>query len=995
QPEAGLPPGTSGQTLRHDGTNWVANSLLFNNGTNIGIGTTSPAYKLDVAGTSRIQGDIYINSWPISITSAPGANYVLKWNGTAFVPQPEAGLPPGTSGQTLRHDGTNWVANSLLFNNGTNIGIGTTSPAYKLDVAGNSRIQGDIYINSWPISVTSAPTVGYVLKWNGTAFVPQADATGIDGSGTATQVAFWTSSNTIGGNNNLWWDNTNNRLGIGTSSPAYRLDVVGASRIQGDVYINSWPISITSAPGANYVLKWNGSAFVPQPEAGLPPGTSGQTLRHDGTNWVANSLLFNNGTNIGIGTTSPAYKLDVAGTSRIQGDIYINSWPISVTSAPTVGYVLKWNGTAFVPQADATGGIGGSGTATQVAFWTSSNTIGGNNNLWWDNTNNRLGIGTSSPAYRLDVADASRIQGDLYINSWPISITSAPGANYVLKWNGSAFVPQPEAGLPPGTSGQTLRHDGTNWVANSLLFNNGTNIGIGTTSPAYRLDVAGTSRIQGDIYINSWPISVTSAPTVGYVLKWNGTAFVPQADATGGIGGSGTATQVAFWTSSNTIGGNNNLWWDNTNNRLGIGTSSPAYRLDVVGTSRIQGDLYINSWPISVTSAPTVGYVLKWNGTAFVPQADATGGIGGSGTATQVAFWTSSNTIGGNSNLWWDNTNNRLGIGTSSPSYMLHVTGSQATGAGTGLIHAVNTATSNDAAGVYGQCSSTDWYGYGGYFRGGWYGVYGTVSPTGSNSYYGVAGYVSGGSGYNYGVYGYASSSYYQYGVLGDVSSSVTNGAGVLGHHSHSSGTGTAGLGNALTTFYILTAGSGGAFTGTQFGDVGFATNTTGLRSGGYFATTDNSAYAYVALNNNGTVYKINGAGSVASIMETRAGKKNLFAPESPEAWIEDYGEGQLVNGRAKISLDPLFLDCVVIDENNPLKVFVQLRDDCNGVYVKTYKDGFEVIELQNGKSNARFCYKVVAKWKGYEKLRFPDAPYPQPVKAQNVLTFAPVKEKK
>ncbi|MEO0276069.1 MAG: hypothetical protein ABIM60_04755 [candidate division WOR-3 bacterium] len=605
--------------------------------------------------------------------------------------------------------------------------------------------------------------------------------------------------------------------------------------------------------------------------------------------------------NVGIRTNNPLYPLDVAGNARVQGDFYINSWPISITSTPTVGYALKWNGSAFVPLPD-TGGVGGSGTPTQVAFWTSPGSIGGDNNLWWDNTNKRLGIGTNTPAYKLDVAGTSRIQGDIYINSWPISITSTPGTNYVLKWNGTAFVPQPEAGLPPGTAGQTLRHDGTNWVANSLLFNNGTNIGIGTTSPAYKLDVAGNSRIQGDIYINSWPISVTSAPTVGYVLKWNGTAFVPQADATG---------------------------------------------------------------------------------------------IDGSGTATQVAFWTSSNTIGGNNNLWWDNTNNRLGIGTSSPSYMLHVTGSQATGAGTGLIHAVNTATYSDAAGVYGQCSSTDWYGYGGYFKGGWYGVYGTVSPTGSNSYYGVAGYVSGGSGYNYGVYGYASSSYYQYGVLGDVSSSVTNGAGVLGHHSHSSGTGTAGLGNALTTFYVLTAGSGGAFTGTQFGDVGFATNTTGLRSGGYFATTDNSAYAYVALNDNGTVYKISGTGTVSSIMETRAGKKNLFAPESPEAWIEDYGEGQLKNGRSgKIKLDPYFLDCVTINDRYNYHVFIQLYDDCNGVYVKRYPDGFEVIELNNGKSNASFSYKVVAKWKGYEKLRFPDAPHPQPVAMQKVEKIEPLKEK-
>jgi hypothetical protein len=992
-----------------------SNNLWWDNtNARLGIGTSTPSYKLDVVGSSRIQGDLYINSWPISVTSAPTVGYVLKWNGTAFVPQPEAaGLPPGSAGQTLRHDGTSWVANSLLFNNGTNIGIGTTSPSYKLDVAGTSRIQGDLYINSWPISVTSAPTVGYVLKWTGSAFTPQPDLVGggVGGSGQPTQVAFWTSTSEIGGSNNLWWDNTNARLGIGTNTPSYKLDVAGSSRIQGDLYINSWPISVTSAPTVGYVLKWNGTAFVPQPEAaGLPPGSAGQTLRHDGTSWVANSLLFNNGTNIGIGTTSPSYKLDVAGSSRIQGDLYINSWPISVTSAPTVGYVLKWNGTAFVPQPEA-------------------------------------------------------------------------------------------AGLPPGSAGQTLRHDGTSWVANSLLFNNGTNIGIGTTSPSYKLDVAGSSRIQGDLYINSWPISVTSAPTVGYVLKWNGTAFVPQADATG-IGGSGTATQVAFWTSATTIGGSNNLWWDNTNARLGIGTSTPSYKLDVVGTSRIQGDLYINSWPISVTSAPTVGYVLKWNGTAFVPQPDVGGACEwldageylypaddasqytrvyesatpSSGYRLQAAYSSSIYGLIGTQNSGVQgNSNNTSGAGvfgdggtvttgvygqtnTSSTEFGVFGFNSNASGSGIlglgsnvttfgwsaggdGVIGAsdaygvigsnyngsntnrwgalgtqyhgvygstdnssgagvmgVNTLASSDVPGVYGQSNVTDFWGYGGYFVGGYMGVRGVVSPTGSSTYYGAYGSVSGGSGYNFGVYGYATGGSQAYGVLGysdkwGVYGYTSDGTkfGVSGFNTNStSGTGVAGLGNNGGTFYYLTVGSGGAFTGTNYGAVGFATNTSGQRAGGYFATTDGSAYAYVGLNNNGTIYKINGTGSVSTIMETREGKKNLFAPESPEAWIQDYGEGQLKNGRAIIYLDKLFLDCVVIDEKNPLKVFVQLRDDCNGVYVKTYEDHFEVIELQNGKSNARFCYQVIAKWKGYEKLRFPDAPTPPAIAATKVPSVGP-----
>jgi hypothetical protein len=52
------------------------------------------------------------------------------------------------------------------------------------------------------------------------------------------------------------------------------------------------------------------------------------------------------------------------------------------------------------------------------------------------------------------------------------------------------------------------------------------------------------------------------------------------------------------------------------------------------------------------------------------------------------------------------------------------------------------------------------------------------------------------------------------------------------------------------------------------------------------------------------------------------------------------------------------------------MKVFIQLNDDCNGVYVKRLTAGFQVIELYNGTSDAHFTYRVVAKRKGSEKAR-------------------------
>lgn len=74
-------------------------------------------------------------------------------------------------------------------------------------------------------------------------------------------------------------------------------------------------------------------------------------------------------------------------------------------------------------------------------------------------------------------------------------------------------------------------------------------------------------------------------------------------------------------------------------------------------------------------------------------------------------------------------------------------------------------AGSSDGKGVYGYSVPLDFYGYGGYFEGGYMGVRGIVNPTGAGGYYGVYGSVSGGTGTNYGVIGYATGSGTNYGL--------------------------------------------------------------------------------------------------------------------------------------------------------------------------------------------------------------------------------------
>jgi hypothetical protein len=178
------------------------------------------------------------------------------------------------------------------------------------------------------------------------------------------------------------------------------------------------------------------------------------------------------------------------------------------------------------------------------------------------------------------------------------------------------------------------------------------------------------------------------------------------------------------------------------------------------------------------------------------------------------------------------------------------------------------------------------------------------------------------------------------------------------------------GVGEA-TQAIVPPEGAGGAFTGQDIGLAvyRYSDENTNDEGAAYFIgrmdliTLAPEKSAYVSTRIGGTWYKINGDGSVATIVDhPEGGKVNMFCPEAPEILFEDYGQGELINGEAKITLDPIFTHNVTINEKHPLRVYVQLEGDCKGVYVTNKsKVGFTVKELAKGKSNVPFSYHVVA----------------------------------
>ncbi len=162
---------------------------------------------------------------------------------------------------------------------------------------------------------------------------------------------------------------------------------------------------------------------------------------------------------------------------------------------------------------------------------------------------------------------------------------------------------------------------------------------------------------------------------------------------------------------------------------------------------------------------------------------------------------------------------------------------------------------------------------------------------------------------------------------------------------------------------------AGGQFTGVE-GRANYLSTATYDKMGGLFyvsgyngtASWSVPAIAAVGSMVDNVVYKIVGFGAVSTIVkDTQEKDRIMVAPESPEALFQDYGIGTLTNGYAKITIDPILSKNIRVDETHPLKVFIQLEGDCNGVYVfnKT-SHSFEVKELQNGNSNVSFSYQIV-----------------------------------
>ena len=292
----------------------------------------------NVTNTLKLTGNTLLVTGPLSASS------ISTGGGGAFV----TSVQP-TSNYLSKFTGNSTIANSLVYDNGTNVGIGTTSPVYKLHVNGNGYFNSTLVVNA-DLSLTGGGDV-LIYDSDGTGFFASYMDSGVaymrvDDGGSANGSLYINSKFFVG-------PSTGN-VGVGTSSPGGILDVQSSNA--GDQLVRTW--NTNTAGTGKAILRIANSGNNAQ-------GTQLQftdlnyfvgTIASDRTNGMAfyvgqqatalvsERMRITNTGNVGIGTTNPIYKFQVVGNAYVNAGTLLIDSGNSISWGNSTQYIFGSNG---------------------------------------------------------------------------------------------------------------------------------------------------------------------------------------------------------------------------------------------------------------------------------------------------------------------------------------------------------------------------------------------------------------------------------------------------------------------------------------------------------------------------------------------------------------------------------------------------------------------------------------------------------------------------
>jgi hypothetical protein len=679
-----LPTGTFGQTLRHNGTSWISNSLLFNDGTNVGIGTTSPTYLLDVRSTTDALANISSSASAQNSMAGIRLSMYESYVGThyhVFAEKSDATANSGQSDFVIRKDFStaggflrffkyenntgNVIINdsktttsdfgNFLVANG-NVGIGTNSPTARLHTTGGVRHEALATGATRYVTVdgtgnlSTGATVGSLLNGTGsTGTIPYWMGVGTLGvsvmRGDASNIAIGTTINT----NYIFQvaQTTTFPAIYGTNSGAGGTGIWGASN---NVGAGSTGVrGVGSGAGTGVWGSNSGTGMGGY----FTNSSTGYALYADNTGG-GNAAAFIGG-NVGIGTATPSEKLHVSGTTLIQSQ---------VTGGTTNTYDITQAGLVNLPTSCSA---------------TSYYSTGSNYGITWTSTGS--GAVTSITIQLNNGVDCATLNSNIRLNGNIIGTTSSNGGwcSCGDRNNIITFYPSSTFYVVGGNNTFTIDNLGT-W-----------GLSTNSTWPAgvfarVTVNYGGTVQSPGNLILQGAFMPNSNAGTTGQILTSQGSGLPPTWGSLPSniVSGTGTATRVAFWDAANSLSSNTNLFWDNTNSRLGIGTATPSTRLHVnSGTNmeafRIQADAnplvsfyegtnyraYIHSYLSDLYLATYTGtsqnIIFLTNNLEKMRIVNSTGNVG-IGTNSPVVRLQVENT-GGNSGVWIGSSNTQVTSG--------------------------------------------------------------------------------------------------------------------------------------------------------------------------------------------------------------------------------------------------------------------------------------------------------------------------------------------